>query len=64
MAKKKETPPKVEFEKIGSTSGCYMDKIPIPEGTTHVELELDYSNCYYESDSPSPIATFYKKKES
>jgi hypothetical protein len=60
--KKKEIKKEV-YEKIGSTSGCYMDKIPIPEGTTHIELEMDYSNCYYESDQPSPVANFFKKKE-
>lgn len=62
MAKKKLQPPKVEYEKIRSDSG-YYDKIPIPEGATHVEMELDYSSCYYESDSPSLIAHFYKRKE-
>ena len=58
MAKKKE----VKYEKISSTHGCYLDKVPIPEGATHVELELNYDNCYYESDQPSAVATFYKEK--
>jgi len=61
MAKKKVVPPKVEYEKISEDSG-YWDKIPIPEGATHVELELDYSGCYYESDQPSMKAHFYKQK--
>ena len=62
MAKKKEIK-KIVYEKIGSTSGCYLDKVPIPKGATHVEMELDYSSCYYESDTPSAVANFYKEKE-
>ena len=64
MARKKKVvqPPKVEYEKISSCNGIY-DVFPIPEGATHVELDLDYSSCYYESDSPSVIARFLKKKE-
>jgi hypothetical protein len=62
MSKKKVVPAKEVYEKISTDHG-YYDKIPIPEGATHVELELDYSNCYYESDQPSAKATFFKKKE-
>lgn len=60
MTKKKEK--KIVYEKISSDSS-YWDKLKIPDGATHVELELDYSGCYYEGDSPSMIAHFYKEKE-
>ncbi len=51
---------KDEYEKLSSASD-YWSKIEIPEGATHVEMELDYSSCYYESDQPSMIAHFFKK---
>lgn len=62
--KKKKVPVKKEpvYEKI-STSNWGWDMVPIPEGATHAEAELDYSNCYYESDTPSCIIHFYKEKE-
>jgi hypothetical protein len=62
MAKKKVVPPKVEYEKI-STVNWGWEMVSIPEGATHVETELDYSSCYYESDTPSCIVHFFKKKE-
>jgi len=58
--KKKEK--KVEYEEIGQ---CYADsysKCDIPEGATHFELKVDYSNCYYESDTPSYTMYFFKLK--
>jgi hypothetical protein len=62
MAKKKEIKKEPVYEKI-STSNWGWDMVPIPEGATHAEAELDYSNCYYESDTPSCIIHFFKKKE-
>lgn len=35
----------------------------IPEDATHFATEIDYSNCFYESDTPSVIVTFYKKEK-
>lgn len=31
----------------------------IPQGYTHLSLEIDTSNCYYQGDSPSYNLTFY-----
>ncbi len=61
MAKKKVVPPKVEYEKISSQS-CVYETITIPKDATHVEAELDYSSCYYESDQPYCMIHFYKVK--
>jgi hypothetical protein len=59
MKKKKE-----EFEEIATEYFQYWDnRTPIPKGATHLEVELDYSNCYYEGDIPQYIVKFFKKKE-
>lgn len=60
---KKKEKPKEEFEILTTISVDRYDKTPIPEGATHVELEIDYSGCYYEGDSPSYSMIVYKKKE-
>ncbi len=36
--------------------------LEIPAGTTHVELEVDYSSCYYSGDQPSYFLHCYKRK--
>jgi hypothetical protein len=59
MAKKKE---EYKFAKLDTIHNVY-EMTEIPEGATHVESETDYSNCYYESDSPSIKLTFYKKEK-
>ena len=62
MARKKKEVKKEEYE-IGK---CHVDawgKNSIPEGATCFELEVNYDNCYYESDMPSYIITFFKKPE-
>ncbi len=35
----------------------------IPHDATHVEAEIDYGDCYYESDTPSVKIYFLKKRE-
>jgi hypothetical protein len=63
---------KPEFEKIAAIdmydyeydrhfSDC--GTTPIPEGATHLGLEIDTSGCYYESDMPSYRIHFYKVKQ-
>ena len=60
MKKKKE---KEDFVKISECSADTWSKIPIPEGAICMELEVDYSSCYYENDSPSYIIHFFKRSE-
>lgn len=60
--KKKEKPKVEEFEILATVSVDKWGKTPIPEGATHVELEVDYSGCYYEGDTPSYNLVVYKKK--
>lgn len=59
MAKKKI---KIEFEEVSKIHANSCGKDDIPEGATHFELEVDTSQCFYESDMPSYIIHFYKKK--
>lgn len=61
MRKKKEVEKKVEYEEIGIRD-MWCGKEAIPEGATHFELEMDYSGCYYESDSPSCKVRFFKPR--
>lgn len=51
-----------EFEEVSKIHANSWGKDDIPEGATHFELEVDTSQCYYESDTPSYIISFYKKK--
>jgi hypothetical protein len=37
--------------------------IEIPKGATHILTEIDHSDCYYESDTPSVKIFFCKKKK-
>ena len=63
MAKKKEkVKEEYKFVKISEHSGGY-ETFEIPEGATHVESEVDYDGCYYESDTPSVKITFYRKEK-
>lgn len=61
--KKKEKPKVEEFEIVGTCSVDRWSKTVIPEGATCFELEIDYSGCYYEGDTPSYSVVFFKKKE-
>lgn len=62
--KKKEKLVKEEYKfvRISESDSCY-EMLPIPEGATHVETEIDYSNCYYESDQPSVKVIFCRKEK-
>lgn len=62
MKKKKEVKPKEEFDILGVYSIDEYGKTPLPEGVTHIELEIDYNGCYYEGDRPSYSVIAYKKK--
>ena len=61
MAKKK-VKDEYKFVKISELGSCY-ETLPIPEGATHVETEIDYKDCYYESDTPSVKVIFYRKEK-
>ena len=50
------------FIEISKTSCCY-ETLEIPEGATHVEAEVNYDDCWYESDTPSVRVIFYKEEE-
>ena len=60
MAKKKEVK-KEEYEEVCKEYADTYGKNPLPAGVTHYELEVDYSACYYENDTPSYIIHFFKK---
>lgn len=59
MKKKKE---EFKFTEIDSFNSGY-ETAEIPEGATHVEAEIDYSRCWYESDMPTIKLKFYKKEK-
>ena len=48
-----------EIEKIRFYTYKEDNKIKIPKGATHVELEIDYTDCYYEGDSPGYFLVFF-----
>jgi len=52
---------KEEFEEIDVVRYASWDRVEIPKGATHIEAEVDYSDCYYESDTPSCTLHFLKK---
>jgi hypothetical protein len=69
MKKKKEEEKKNQI-KIGDKKfvefyreSCCYQTLDIPEGASHVEAELDYSGCYYESDTPTIMLIFYKEEK-
>lgn len=54
--KKKKQETYVKLTEVSIVYEC----IKIPENATHIEAEVDYSGCYYESDMPSVKLTFFK----
>jgi len=61
MAKKKVIKEEYKYVRISECNSVF-ETVEIPEGATHVESEIDYSHCYYESDTPNVKLIFYKKK--
>lgn len=59
MKKKKEVKEK-KWVEVATFNHCSHDCVQIPVGATHVECEMDYSDCYYESDIPCVKMTFMK----
>lgn len=61
--KKKKVKKEDIYEKVCSRSLEIYSTNEIPAGVTHFEIDVDYSGCYYENDTPSYTAHYYKKKE-
>jgi hypothetical protein len=58
MYKKKE-----KYELVGMDSIEPNTKVQVPRGSTHFELEIDYSNCYKPGDLPSYNIRWFERQK-